>query len=118
MAEKYGVENIQKVLVGVVCGAMVADKLANKEGVFSIFQFIPEFSALGTVNADQLKLEVSEFSADERKQVNEALKAKLVLHNSALEAKIEKGLDLVEVGVGLLMQVMKFASDVKSLLSI
>lgn len=117
MAEKYGVENIEKVLVAVVSGVVIADKLANKEGIFSVFQFVPEFTALGSVNADQLRLEVSEFSAEERARVNVALKQKLVLHNKALEAKLEQGLDLSSVAVDLTQQVVKFINDAKSLLS-
>lgn len=116
--EKYGVENIQKILFVMFDSVMAVDKMAAHEGILSLLQFTSDFSAMGTFNLDQFKLEVSEFSPEERADMKAKLKAKLVMHNPALEAKLESGVDLVDEGVGLVEANVAYVNKVKALLQV
>lgn len=110
-------EDVEKVCVAGIDAAMAVDKIANKEGLFSLFQFSSDFMALSSVNLDHLVEQAKSMPAEDRARLVEKLKVKLVLHNKAIEAKIESGLDLVDVGISLAGQVVLFMTQVKALFS-
>lgn len=96
-------DDLKKVITALCDAVCAIDGLANKEGVFSLFKYVQDFSALGTVNADGLKAQVLALTPEGRHELEALAKEKIKLHNPALEAKLESGIDvldnLIDVGV-------------------
>lgn len=108
-------------LADLVCSV---DKLMAHEGILSLLQFAHDFGQVSTVKLPELKQELSQLDAVGRKQLEEAFKAKIILHNPDLQLKIDHGVDLLEESIVLAEQVFvliaqgsDLVSKVKTLLS-
>lgn len=89
-------------LADMVCAV---DKLVAHEGIFSLLQFAHDFSQVSTVKLPELQAELAKLDPAGRKQLEDAFKAKVLLHNPALQLKIDNGVDLFEEAVVLSQQV-------------
>ena len=117
MAGKYGIDQIKKV-AALSCELVnVISKVANNQGVFSLFQVADELMAMSNLNADELKLEINELSEEDRSELIIFMKDKLALVNSQLEAKVEGGLDVVNEVFGLCIEAGQILVRAKAIIS-
>lgn len=112
---QYGLENIKKAVNAAVEVVNVVSKIVHKQGIFSVFQLSDELVALGTIDVEAFKKEVSELSAEEKAELKQTIKDKLSLVDKEVEAKIESGLDLVEKGTALVEKVVGILKEAKEL---
>jgi hypothetical protein len=117
-----GIENLKAIVVAACDAVCAVDKLANHEGLFSLFQYVEDFSRLGQVNLVEVKTEIQDLDAHERQELLSLAKAKLTLHNPQLEGKLEAGVDLLNVSVDLgldayrlILQMVNVFTQVKNL---
>lgn len=115
MGGAHGVSEIQKVLDLAVELGNVIDVMANGGSIFSFSRLIDEVSALQGMNFEEFKKQIAELDAEDRGNLEMAVKAKLELHNKSLEAKIEQGVSLVEELVGIAESGLAFVMKVKAL---
>lgn len=93
---KLGIEQLSVVIgAGVDCACAI-DGLANHESIFSLLKYIHTFKDVASVSFEQLKQELLDLDADERTQLVGLVKDKLILHNKALEKKIEDGVEIFD----------------------
>lgn len=120
MGGQYGVEQILKVAMLGAEGANVADDIMNKAGLFSLFKLFDEVKALATVDKEWLLAELKELDSEDYEKVSSAIKEKLDLRDDELEARLEKGMDLVHksiaVGMDTLTKISELVESWKGLL--
>ncbi len=123
MPESFGVANIEKILIAAIDVGMTVDKLTHKDGLISLLPFFSDFKDLSTLSFEALVNEAKDLSASERMGLCETLKARFILHDATLEAKIEQGIvlglneggDLVDAGFVFVKNVIEFITKVKEL---
>lgn len=113
MAGVYGVVEVSKILDVVVEGLNVASKIAHKGGVLSALALVDELSAIGSVDWDVLKKEVSELDADDAKKLQDLVSVKLDLVNKEVEAKIKAAPALVLEVLTVAQEVLAVVAKVK-----
>lgn len=96
-----GYSGIEKIVLLGAEAVNVGEKIANKGGVFAAFSLIDEVQALGSLEKGQILAEAKDLTREERLALSASFKAKLVLENKALEAKIEAGADVVDDAIEL-----------------
>lgn len=115
MPEKLGIESLEKLaMFGAEFGNVVED-IANKQGVFSLFQLADEAAALSSLKIDQVIAEVKDLSQSEYEQLSAKVKAKLDLADDVIEAKVEAGIDLVAEVIELGVSGVALVSKAKAL---
>lgn len=99
MAEKYGVEQVTRVMdvlveAGNVAARMIGDQGGAAAKVGHLLRMSDELIGLVGLDAAKLKAELADLSPEERAQLMAHVKEKFDLADDALEAKIEAGLGL------------------------
>lgn len=94
-----GIEGLKKIVLLGAAGVNVGEKIANHGGILSALSLIGEVQALGSLQKGQLLAEAKDLSKEERSELNQVFKAKLVLDNKVLESKIEAGADVVDEAI-------------------
>lgn len=101
MAGLYGVEESKKIVVSVAKVANVVDALIAKKGLLVLLGVVEPIETLKTVDLAALLAELKEYDPADRLTIEDAFKAQLQLTNTALEAKIEAGVSVLEEVVSL-----------------
>lgn len=107
-----GKVNLSKVLIAGVDACLAVDDLIHKEGIFALIKYSSDFSALGGVDPVALKNEIFSLSDVDKKEIEDLIKGRLVLHDAALQVKINAGIDVVDLAISI---VEKLISDVTAL---
>lgn len=118
----HGIDQLKIIVEALAEMINVTYKIVKGGGILAALALIDEISALKTIVKDELVAQVKELSPAERAELLAVFKAKLVLADTGLEAKIEAGgavLDeLVELGMhgyGLFLEAKALAEKVKGL---
>ena len=111
MDQKYGIEMLKKLVVSMAEALNVASKVLHNGGILSLFGLLAPVNVLKSIDWSKAKLEISELSPEERKQLEAAFSSSLSLQDAAVQAKIlaaegflEEAIDLVSQGVTLVNQ--------------
>lgn len=109
-------EQTKKIVAFSVELANVGSKIIHKQGAFTLFQLSDEAMALASMDAVALKAEwAPEAFVANVQEVAVSAKAKLELQNKAVQAKVEKGIDLAAKGVVVGKSVFDLLGEVKQL---
>ena len=111
MPEEYSVDQIGLLVDFGAELVNVGDKIIHKKGIFALFNLSDEASALAGLDVELLKKQAADVSPEERAQLNDRFKNKLVLINKELEAKIEAGADLVDDAIDLGIRGIKLFNE-------
>lgn len=109
------IEQLKKIVLALAEVINVIVKVANKEGVFVLFDAVDELSALGSIDLNLLKVELSGLGTAEKADLVSAFKAKLDLKGSPLEKKIEGGFDVLSESVDVVAQALGVVQKAKAL---
>ncbi len=97
--EKYGVEEITKLVDAVVEGGNVFEKLKSQKTwigkAMSLLPMIDELSALISLKFEEIPLELKDLSEEERSQLLAHVKEKYDVEDDKSEAMVEEGLTLI-----------------------
>lgn len=125
MAGVYGVVEMKKSVVDIAVVMNVISKVIHKAGIFALVGLVGPIKDLAALNFEQLKKEISELDAAERKEVEDAFKGALALEAPDAQAKISgmvdclgQAVDLVGQGLALYGQGLGLFLKVKLLLGV
>lgn len=114
--EKIGYANLEKlVLLGFEMGN-VADKMGRSKGVSRYMHLIDLFddlTGLATVEFKQVKEEVKDLDAEERKALHEKVKAKFDIIDDKLEDGIEKAIALLDSAYTIVKESIALVKELK-----
>lgn len=111
-----GIDGLKKVVLAAAELLNVASKIINKEGIFVAFQLADELTALSNLDAAALKAEVADLSPEEKLDLVNTFKQKLVLQKPEVEAKIEAGVDVLNDAVEVVVSAVVVVQKAKALL--
>lgn len=112
-----GIDDLKKCVLAGAELLNVISKIAHKQGIFVAFELVDELSALGSVSAAELKAEIAGLDDAERADLLAAFKAKLVLQDPSVEAKLESGADLLNDAVNVVIEAVGLINKAKLLFS-
>lgn len=115
---QYGIIQLNKLIEASCAVANVAAKVledgkvnaADLTQVFNIFQALQRFA---DIKFYELPNEVKDLSADELAKLMEAFKKSFDIPQDKIEGKVEQGLDLAIKLYMAIMQIVKFAQEIK-----
>lgn len=93
MTEKFGIENMKKLLALVIEIGNVIDKMVGTPGLAKLghlMMLMDEAMALATVDWKLLDDEYKDFSAVEKEEINAFLEAKFDISNDKIEEVVER----------------------------
>jgi hypothetical protein len=99
----YGIDESKKI-AGAVASTLNTGSKMIKGNFLSVFELLGPFNVLKTVNLELFKKEISDYSAEERLQVQQAFAMKLDLQDKAVQQKIVEATDSLNEAVDIVLE--------------
>lgn len=112
-----GIEGL-KVLAKVLADVLnTASKLLHGQGLVVLFALSQDWGMLSNVDYAAVKKELSDLSAEERKEIEDVFINSLALVDQAVQAKIQAGVGVLDSAVKVVEDAVAVVKAAKALLS-